>query len=780
MFKNFAIVGLSVALSQILVANELVLESGWNMITSPKNGYKVDVELLKQNGVSSLYGYKSDGYYSPEYIESGVGYWVKANSAIRLEIDKYESSENVTITSIMENSSVGWNLVGTPIETTKEELKSLGATAIWAYDASAKKYLEDDLIKANSGFWMKKESSEVVPIQANGKKLIMLYLLGSDLESNGNAGTNDLNEIVEGYNKLSDTQKESFEMIIAFGGAKKENWEGIKIANVKQIVEDSQDGIYGNGDNYLYKDSNANMGESKTLENFLSYSKDIATKNRIAILWDHGASYGGYGPDENFDKVMSLEEIESAFIGAGVTFDLIGFDACLMASVESAKYIKKHATYLLASEDLEPGHGWNWNHVVTNFVTKNSIVDFGKSVVDSFVDNSSHPYQDEGKTLSLVELAKLDALLNAMDSAGDILSSGISDDLTKNGVINTDSIVRDYGKKHSGDGLPISIDLKHYIETLYSSIEDREAKSKLESIKTALDDYIVYAKDDGTRPNSYGVTVAPLLKVAQNAQNSIVISDGWTNFSNSYTSLKIGDIVSPTVADINYNDSMDIERSTLRTMYDGISSNSEGISANFSDSNLYEVNVVYGLEDVKDNSFILLGELKALQNKNGKYFAPKWNKKWFALKDSKDSDNYTLMPLFLEDSFNGLVRYSVDVVHNGKDAIMELLYDENSDKFISHKIVTYTITKDGTIIYNKDSKDLKAGDKIEFYSMSFKTDENGDEDEGEWVPFGEITLGGNAEFYTKEEDLEGYNYQYFMIGYDINGNYATTNATTIK
>lgn len=64
------------------------------------------------------------------------------------------------------------------------------------------------------------------PIAGEDKKLFALYLLGSDLERKGNAGTNDLNEIVAGYNSLNDQQKSKLDIIIAFGGANKDNWRG--------------------------------------------------------------------------------------------------------------------------------------------------------------------------------------------------------------------------------------------------------------------------------------------------------------------------------------------------------------------------------------------------------------------------------------------------------------------------------------------------------------------------------------------------------------------------
>ena len=52
------------------------------------------------------------------------------------------------------------------------------------------------------------------------------------------------------------------------------------------------------------------------------------------------------------------------------SFDLIGFDACLMATVEVAKVIEPHAKYMIASEEIEPGHGWLWNAVIQLYTPK--------------------------------------------------------------------------------------------------------------------------------------------------------------------------------------------------------------------------------------------------------------------------------------------------------------------------------------------------------------------------------------------------------------------------
>ena len=55
-----------------------------------------------------------------------------------------------------------------------------------------------------------------------------------------------------------------------------------------------------------------------------------------------------------------------ALTKAGVAFDFIGFDACLMATAENALMLTKHADYLIASEETEPGVGWYYTNWLTS------------------------------------------------------------------------------------------------------------------------------------------------------------------------------------------------------------------------------------------------------------------------------------------------------------------------------------------------------------------------------------------------------------------------------
>ena len=53
----------------------------------------------------------------------------------------------------------------------------------------------------------------------------------------------------------------------------------------------------------------------------------------------------------------------SPFAGGdgGRKLDLIGFDACLMASLESMTVWSDYAEHYVGSEELEPGDGWDYS-----------------------------------------------------------------------------------------------------------------------------------------------------------------------------------------------------------------------------------------------------------------------------------------------------------------------------------------------------------------------------------------------------------------------------------
>ena len=118
------------------------------------------------------------------------------------------------------------------------------------------------------------------------------------------------------------------------------------------------------------------LSQPDTLLEFLNWSKDNYPADKYGlILWDHGGgAVSGFGFDENEpneDESLTIDEIKNALDKFEPKLDFVGFDACLMGGFEIAYALKNDANYLIASEELEPGSGWEYKKLL-NQLSKNS------------------------------------------------------------------------------------------------------------------------------------------------------------------------------------------------------------------------------------------------------------------------------------------------------------------------------------------------------------------------------------------------------------------------
>ncbi len=273
----------------------------------------------------------------------------------------------------------------------------------------------------------------------SGNTFIAVYMVGSDLESDGGAGSADLMEIVKGYESLSASQKSDIYVYVAFGGANKKGWKGVRYANIQCLIQDSKDKTFGNDNCYDYVQQIStqnlkNMSHPQAFGHFIKLIKTISSNfnTKILVMWNHGGAYEGYGWDENWQSNgitldnkkgdlsnndnLTIYEMRDVLQKESVHFDIIGFDACLMANLEVASAIKDFGTYMVASEETEPEHGWDY----TDFIQKlaNNInkpaLDKAKLLVDSYVNNPNHK-KGAGLTLSVIDLSKIDSLKTTLD-----------------------------------------------------------------------------------------------------------------------------------------------------------------------------------------------------------------------------------------------------------------------------------------------------------------------------------------------------------------------------
>lgn len=172
------------------------------------------------------------------------------------------------------------------------------------------------------------------------------------------------------------------------------------------------------------------LAAPKALSDFVAWGMEKYPAEKTALVfWDHGGGWTGFGVDESTGEgeLLTVPEIETGLrSGLGdKKLALIGFDACLMASFETADTLAPFASYFLASEDLEPGHGWDWRSMQLLMSTPTSNPEeLSGQIISDYKAQAEVNDTAAAITLSLVDLSELPALKAAVDSFSQAVASG--------------------------------------------------------------------------------------------------------------------------------------------------------------------------------------------------------------------------------------------------------------------------------------------------------------------------------------------------------------------
>ena len=249
--------------------------------------------------------------------------------------------------------------------------------------------------------------SKYTKLRGRGKDKVtlMVYMIGSDLESQSGMGTADLNEMV-----YSGLENHKVNVLVETGGCR--NWRNSVISPKKL----QRWRISGQGIALIEEGGLAPMTDEDELADFISFCKERAPADRyFLIFWDHGGgSVSGFGHDEySPNDTMNIGEISDALKKGGVRFDFIGFDACLMATLETAIAIEPYADYMIASEESEPGSGWyytGWLEMLDENSSTNTL-NLGRRICDDFISKNRMYASAVGTTLSVTDLSEMDEIV---------------------------------------------------------------------------------------------------------------------------------------------------------------------------------------------------------------------------------------------------------------------------------------------------------------------------------------------------------------------------------
>lgn len=325
---------------------------------------------------------------------------------------------------------------------------------------------------------------------------VMIYMNGSNLETYGGAATIDILEMLNsGYDSSI------MNVLIFTGGTEK--WQNYGIPSENCCI-------------YLLENGGltqlANVGKDKILEpdtltKFINFGMELFPAQRCGlILWNHGGgAVEGYGYDElNPNAVLTITEIKTALSQSSASkrkLEFFGFDACLMATLETAEAVSDYAKYFIASEEVEPADGWDY--VFLGKITESEEMngdEIGIHIIDTFTAfyRSGHAFSQT--TLSVIDLGRVEETMTVLNNLSYVVSMDIL-----NGDYDLIAKFRNKTKAFGTDPEPEyntdMIDLMHFSEKLSSTYPDQCAE-----LNEAINNLVIYNSTQGLS-NANGISV---------------------------------------------------------------------------------------------------------------------------------------------------------------------------------------------------------------------------------------------------------------------------------
>ena len=319
-------------------------------------------------------------------------------------------------------------------------------------------------------------------------------MCGSDLETKQGLAGKNIDEI------LSANIGNDMNIVIETGGA--QTWRSHDIDN--EAIQRYE--VSGGELRLLDSLPQANMGEAETLADFLIWGQnEYNSEQNMLVLWDHGGgSAKGVCFDENYSfDSLSLTELKEALDAAKLNkkFDLITFDACLMATIEVISIMRNYADYMIASEEIIPGGGMDYKAICEAFTSDSKIEDIGKKICDAFMDKCKKTGKDIYSTLSLIDLSKTEVLVKQFNTCAAYMNrmSETKNYFTR--IIAAAKRCEKFGIENTFDGSSNMVDLGDFFGEAWDNHIVTGNDDIYLALLSAMDDAVPYIVNSGKRSN---------------------------------------------------------------------------------------------------------------------------------------------------------------------------------------------------------------------------------------------------------------------------------------
>ncbi len=293
----------------------------------------------------------------------------------------------------------------------------------------------------------------------------------------------------------------------------------------------------------------ANMGNPQTLVDFVNWAKqNYPADHYCLVLWDHGGGWrnqmnfagslkkmdagmnsntgalsnatminlgasvpalfrnpytSGWGQrkdvcyDETDSDHLSSDEVGAALTNIGIVVDIVAYDACLMGMIENAYEIRGKASYMIGSEETEPGDGWPYDLVLSALSGNPNMTaaDFSRVIVQKYGQYYAASSGTD-QTQAAYDLSKVTALFTAMNNLATTLKTAKPWTHVKSSVTGANN----FNKSQN-------IDIHHFCDLLSKSGAPTDVVNAANAVKTAVTNMVIENYAEATHGSSKGVAV---------------------------------------------------------------------------------------------------------------------------------------------------------------------------------------------------------------------------------------------------------------------------------
>ncbi len=591
---------------------------------------------------------------------------------------------------------------------------------------------------------------------------IYWYLCGSDLETNDGAATDDLLELMEV------DLPENIKVIIQTGGAVEWQNDVVSADRLQRYVYDSQ------GLTLIEERPIENMGDPQTLSNFLDFAKEnYPAKHTMVTFWNHGGgSVMGAAFDEQYDMDgLNLNEMYQGFTAVfeenpdHQPIDIIGFDTCLMATIDTAFVFSDLGKYLVASEELEPGNGWlysGWLGQLANH-PEMAPLELSKVICDTYVEGCEMVGTENDITLSVTNLSKVNNLIFTYDEFGkEALEMAIENPAFFAHFSKIANSIENYGGNTREQGFTNMADLGHLAEKSAKVLPESSG-----NVIDALKECIAYKVSGKYRTNSMGLACYYSYNGDLDDFNAYTEIGAGEAFKHFYAYGLTGELSQegmdyiadmdykslPELLTLNYVDWADmpvtLDEKGLVTLTLGKEADNILASVSFE---LYYI-------DLEEDIILCLGTDNDIEADWGQgVFQDNFRGVWGSL-----DGNICYMELaYMDEDYN---QYSVPILLNGEKYNLKVIYDFNTEEFSiegARKPLDHSGAADKNLRY------LVEGDEIQ--TIHYGSTLSGDEEELMEIPIDTIIVTPNLVF--EEVELGDGMFMMMYMMEDSQGNVA--------